>query len=234
MSSANFLKFNQKESLPSDKKNRKGAMRNLFKKRKELGVNLMSPEIVKEVSRQIERRNLIQIAMSFLFACGLVGFSYLGIFLYGYTNAKNLEPVQDRLKAVNQAISSLEAQTATLAGFQNTLSSVASLLSQHMYWTRFLRVLESVTLQDVKYDSVSVNSGSNALTLNGIARTYRDIGKQVRAFQKATYMFPEVSVTTANAIIDQAGQVIGVKFTLSLTVNLDTIKGLGNGTSTPQ
>lgn len=233
MSDTNFLKSTPKTTPSSDKKNQKRGVRNFFR-RKELGVNLMSPEIAKEVTRQIEKKNVLQIFVSFIVACGLVGISYLGIFMYGYFNAKNLKPVQDRLIAINQEISLLEQNSPALATFQNTLSSLAHLLTSHLYWTRFLEKLEEVTLKDVQYDSLSVSFVSDGLTLNGIARTYRDIGNQIRAFQNESATFPSVSVHTANAIVDQGGQVTGVNFTLSLTVNLDIIKGLGHGTSTPQ
>ncbi|MBI4272813.1 hypothetical protein HY621_03100 [Candidatus Uhrbacteria bacterium] len=233
MADTNFLKSASKPSAPSEKKNQKRGVRNLFR-RKELGVNLMSPDIVREVTRQIERKNVIQILISFLVACALVGVSYLGIFIYGYFNAKNLKPIQDRLSTVNQEISSLELNSPALAAFQNTLSALAILLSDHIYWTRFLDQLEAATLKDVKYESLSVSTASNSLTLNGVAPSYLDIGKQIRAFQNASSTFPTVSVGTANSILDQGGQVTGVNFTLSLTVNLDIIKGLGNGTSTSQ
>ncbi len=233
MVDTNFLKPASKTSPSSEKKNQKRSMRNFFR-RKELGVNLMSPEVAKEVTRQIERKNLIQILVSFIVASALVGVAYLGIFIYGFFNSKNLKPVQDQLATVNQEISVLEQNSSALTSFQNTLSSLANLLSGHLYWTRFLEKLESVTLKDVQYDALSVSSTSNALTLNGVARSYLDIGKQIRAFQNASSTFPTVSVNSANAIIDQAGQVTGVNFTLSLTVNLDIIKGQNNGTSTSQ
>ncbi len=231
MADINFLKQSVKTPSIPEKKNLKKGVRNFFR-RKELGVNLMSGEIVKEATRQIEKKNLIQILVSFITACALAGIVYAGIFIYGYFNAKNLHPIQDRLSAVNREISLLEQNSPALTVFQNTLSSLSNLLSNHLYWTRFLEKFEQTTLKNVQYDSLSISSASNALTLNGIAPSYSDIGKQIRAFHNASSTFPKVSVNSANAILDQSGQVAGVNFTLSLTVNLDIIKGLGNGTST--
>lgn len=228
----NFLqKQNQKET-PTQKQAKKG-VRALFR-RKELGVNLMSPEIIKEVSRQIERKNLIQVFGSLGIAVGLVALAYLGLFLYDFINGKNLNPVRDRLVQVDQEISGLEQNSQALSAFQNTLGSLRTLLDDHIYWTRFLQKLESVTLKNVKYDALTISSAANTFVLGATADTYSDIGKQLRAFQEAKDTFPAVSVAGANAVIDQGGQIVGVNFTLSLTFNPDSIKGYEHGTSTSQ
>ncbi len=229
----NFVQKTNPKETPPEKKQAKKGVRALFR-RKELGVNLISPQIVKEVSRQIERKNLIQISVSLAIAAGLVALAYLGIFIYDYVNNKNLNPVRDRLTRVNQEIASLEQNTQALSAFQNTLGSLRTLLNDHIYWTRFLQKLEEVTLKSVKYESLTVSSTGNTFVLSARGDTYSDVGKQLRAFQDAKEIFPAVSIAGANALIDQGGQIVGVNFTLSLTFNLDSIKGFEHATSTSQ
>jgi len=235
MPDSNFLKPDASaakgDQTKTEKEKKPQKRKNIFR-RKELGVNLMSPDIMLEVSRQVERKNLIQVLTSFLIAVGLVGAAYGSIFIYDLLKADEHAALQARLDAVNTEIASLEKNTSALTAFQDTLGSIRNLLDKHVYWTQFLTALEKATLQAVEYDSISVSSGSNVLTLGALTDSYQTVGKQIRAFQSASSTFPDVSVRSANAILDQAGDITGVTFTVSLTYNGEILTQTGNATST--
>ncbi|MBI2484348.1 hypothetical protein HYV71_04155 [Candidatus Uhrbacteria bacterium] len=218
-----------KAILEKEKKSQK--RKNIFRK-KELGVNLMSSDVMREISSQVERKNLFQVLTSFFVALGLVGIGYLVILIYDATQADDRSNLDARLTALNAEIANLEKNTSTLTAFQDKLGTIRSLLEQHVYWTQFLTELEKATLQAVEYDSISVSSGSNVLTLGALTDTYETIGKQIRAFQNASSTFPEVTVRSANALLDQAGDIAGVTFSMSLTYNGEILTQIGNATST--
>lgn len=237
MPEQNFLKQDasstrsEQTKAGAEKEKKPQKRKNIFR-RKELGVNLMSPDVMREVSRQVEQKNLFQVLISFAVALGLVGVAYLGIFLYDLSQAQDRESLNARLTAVNTEIANLEKNTSALTAFQDTLGSIRVLLEQHVYWTQFLAALEKATLQAVEYDSISVSSGTNVLSLGALTDSYETIGKQIRAFQNASSTFPEVSVRSANAILDQAGDITGVTFAVSLTYNGEILTQTGNATST--
>lgn len=239
MPDQNFLKQDTSDAkgeqgkTGADKDKKQLKRKSIFR-RKELGVNLMSPDVIREVSRQVERKNLFQVLVSFLVAVGIVGLAYGGIFLYDFSKASERAAVDARLTVVNEEITALETNTSVLTVFQDTLGSIRTLLEKHVYWTQFLAALEKATLQTVKYDSISVSSGSNTLTLGALTDSYQIVGKQIRAFQNASSTFPTVSVNSANAILDQAGDISGLTFSVSLTYNEEILTQNVNAPATKE
>ncbi len=123
----------------------------------------------------------------FLIACigvGVVAIVISGI-LFGYQ--KYLEGVSTA-KTAQLAAEQKGIDTDTVDQFirlRDRLVSAQTLLNQHVGLSQFFDVLESLTLQNVKFDSleVKINDDHSAhIQMSGIAKTFNALAAQSNAF----------------------------------------------------
>lgn len=189
----------------------------------DFGVNLMPAELKPFIGAP-QKTFTHRLIVSVLWGGGLAAFIYAGIWGYGYYLSNNkLKPLSNELTVVNADISSLEAQRTELLAFQSSLSNAKTLLDKHKYWSQFLEALERFTITDVAYINV-ISSQDGSITMAGFAKDYRAVGRQLVAFQQATEVISSASISSANAVLNPNGEVIGVNFSLSLKLQPNVLK----------
>ena len=216
MADLNFLETGQKKPNTPEKK--RGMFSFGKKKKGTVGVNLITSEAQKEASSRVIRKNIIQLAVSFLIALILALLVYGGVLLYGSREAGRVAVVRSQLDAVEQDIARLEKENKKLLGFQNKLTAVKSLLDSHISPLPFFDELEKNTLPDVSYDTLVLTKKGTA-SLSAATTNYTTLGRQLLAFEQSERFITRVQFSSISSSLDQLGEIIGIRFSISL--NLD-------------
>lgn len=118
----------------------------------------------------------------------LLGAAVVGAGLtFGYQ--KYLESVQTARKAkLEQAEKSINVDTVeSFIRLRNRIHASESLLNQHVYATQFFDVLEKITLQNVRYQSLILSIGEDRtakIEMHGIARSFNALAAESAEFAK--------------------------------------------------
>ncbi len=221
MEEVNFLKAERREQ-ETEKKKRKQR-----EKEQEVegvpGVNLMTKEAIEGVARSQMSSHVKVLLWSAVFAVLVNLFLFAVVAVYGLVVQKNADQLQLNLGKIDQEITDIEKNAAALTKFQNKLSSAKSLLEGHTYWSQFLTEFEKQTLANVSFGGLSVAAGS-PFSLSATSPDFKTLGRQLLAFQRAPHLMNNVHVTAGNAVLSQFGDVAGVSFEVSFSLNPEILK----------
>lgn len=217
MPDLNFLETTKGKKQAPEKKR---SFFSFFKKKSKrvVGVNLITSEAQKEASHAIIRKNIIQLAVSFLIALILALLIYGGVLLYGSQEAGKVAILQGQLDVVEQDITRLERENRKLLGFQNKLTEGKALLDNHTSLLPFFQALEKNTLADVTYDTL-VLANEGTVTLAAVTKNYTTLARQLLAFEQSKNFITTVRFSSIAASLDQLGAIIGIRFNIALQLD---------------
>lgn len=187
-------------------------------------VNLVASSVSQQTARSTVHRNAALLWHTFVVSVACVLLGTIGLTLYGLYLQRQLTGVTSTLAQTNAEIKTLEKDAGDLIAFQNRLGKIRTLLDGHVYWTQFLDALEKVTLPAVSYDNLSVSTQGSAMMLSASAPDYATVAQQLKAFQEAKHLASSASISGATAQVNQQGDTIGVKFSISFTLNPGVLK----------
>lgn len=193
--------------------------KDLFSNPKILEVNLIKGE-----ARVLFdwRKELLVLLVVFLIAGSLVAELYFGLDWWGREEMANAQLLSNQIDALNRDIAQIKGQTDAALTYQAKTTAVGQLLTNHIYWTKFLRWLEKDTLSSVKYAGFSGDL-TGLYKLAASAPSYAEVSWQAKAFRDDPLVV-KVEVTSAGgASKDTKGQ-SGISFPLSLQVKPDIFK----------
>lgn len=193
------------------------------KKKRGVGVNLITTEAQKEATTAVIRKNSIQLGVSFLLSLGLALIVYGGLFLYGLRETGRVALLRQNLNNVEQDITILEKENKKLLGFQNKLTAIKSLFDEQRTLAPFFDGLEKNTLPEVAYETLTL-SDDGAATLSAGTENYTTLARQLLAFDRAKEFVAKAQFSGITSSLDQLGTIIGVRFTVSLQLAPDVMK----------
>jgi hypothetical protein len=115
----------------------------------------------------------------FIFAITLVTYGALG-FGYGPYLERQVSLRDTEISALAKAIP--EKDQERFLEFYSQLTSLRSVLDNHVTHTSFLTWLESNTNQNVFYSSLTTNTTRQEVVLEGIADSYETLAQQLQVF----------------------------------------------------
>lgn len=187
------------------------------------GVNLMSQEAMREVARGHQKKNFMILSGGVIAGLVLFALAFVGVRVYAYVIAKDARQLSVNLGKIDEEITALEKNSAVLNQFQNRLTVLKSLLDGHIYWSQFIAELEKYTLPSVAYDALSVAPGT-AISFSATAPDFRTLARQLLVLQEAKSLVDAVRITAGSAQLDQSGDIDGVSFEVSFTMNPNILK----------
>lgn len=187
------------------------------------GVNLMTGESRAFLAQETVPKNLRILLGACCAALAAVLILFLGLKGYGFLVTQQLRELVSTRSAVDAQITTLEKDGKTLIAFQNKLSALKALFENHTYWSQFFIEFEKNVLPTVTFDGVSIAAG-NAISMSGTAPDYQTVGRQLLAFQRATGLMSSVRITSGDSLMSQTGDVTGVRFEVSFSINPDVLK----------
>ncbi len=221
MPDLNFVKAQEEEKKVAlaNTKTRKSEARTV----EESGVNLMSKEALATVARGETRKQLMILVWSVCAAVVLSVVLYGFVEVYAYFVQRSANELQINLGKIDDEIQKIEQNGPALIQFQNKLSTIKSLLDSHAYWSQFIAQLEAHTLPTVTYSGLSIAAGS-PVAFSATAPDFRTLAKQLLIYQQAPELMSAVQISSGNATLDQFGNISGVSFEVSFTINPAVLK----------
>lgn len=160
---------------------------------------------------------------------------FLALFLFGHKlwrekQIKDLNSKIESLKVSESAFGNLEENAKTL---QNQLKNLKELLSSHVYFSSFLKILSEVTLKDVQYSSLTTDT-TGTTSLTGTAKNYQSIALLITRLKAMPFLDesgqPKIdqsgqslkvfsSVELQNSSLEKSGEKNIYRFSINLTFN---------------
>lgn len=164
-------------------------------------------------------RELIKENKSVVFACTVL-FLVLAVYsgAYFYTSSLNgrIENVLEEVKSI-QGQRNTETEEAVL-DLDGKLSTVSSLLDNHIYSSKLLKFIESITHPKVYFINFTFRAAEGTVILNGSTENYVSFGEQYIAFQQNEKIS---SLRLSDIKLSKAGK---VQFGLSFNVDKSVFK----------
>lgn len=204
-------------SKPTGGEKEKIKQQKRFGGRRGVTVNLATREIMRETAKRIGRKSVRTISISIVVSLALSALSYGVVLIYGQMQKRTFETVTSPLGEINKEIEALEGKSKELITFQSKLVAVKSLFDGHTYMADVFSKLEKTTLPEVSYTDVSVTPNMT-MNISGIANSYTTLGRQLLAFKRAGDFVSKADISSAAAVLGSDGQISGVNFTMSLTI----------------
>lgn len=180
-----------------------------------LDVNLLS----KEYAEVFKIRNQKSVFITWLvITAAAIGFAYLGIHLYQLKKSANIRQaglINAELEKTIATYSSLEQEDALLL---KKISSLRTLLDNHISISKFLQLLEAATTPEVTYTAIAA-SKEGLVTITALATDYTAVGRQLAILQEHTDWVKDAQITAAQLAKDNQAKSRGVGFDLMLKVD---------------
>lgn len=160
---------------------------------KEVDVNLIPAGFHLLPNKTIYTR----LILSALAALLLVGLGLGGALLYGQKFKKQEKAVELELVGSQERFQALKIRERELTALNDRLFLIKDLFNQHIYWTKFFGILEKVTIPEVYYTNINA-ALDGSISLTATAESYLALARQYLAYQQATDVIKEVSVSGIN------------------------------------
>lgn len=145
-------------------------------------VNLL-PE---EFSTKIDFRGRgMVLGLSVAGAILLVALVYVGLVIYENSIVARTRAATETRQSIESEIATLSSEQEESIAFEERLKLIRSMLNQHVYWTKFFKLLETYTVADVTFSGSIRLSAPGKYTLAATGRDYQSVAQQLLAFQQA-------------------------------------------------
>ncbi len=176
------------------------------------GVNLVPSSVQVKSWKQITTLFIIALVSSLV----IVAIFYFGLLTWNTTLEVNRAETLDKIEEIEQKLLDLGKDNKEINKKGKEISLVYQVLNKHIYWSNFFNLLEKYSLSEVYYTSFSAGN-NGAITLDAVAKTYADVGRQLKILQQ-----PEAKEFAVEAEISSASVTDeGVSFTVTLVLNPD-------------
>jgi len=141
--------------------------------------------------------------------------SYVGLD-YGYKPY-----LENEIQKLDESIAKYTAQVSpadqtNLINFYSQLSNLKTLLSGHVFGSRFFEWIEKYTQINVSIQNLSFNAAQGTINISGLAKSIDDIGEQVFVFSQ----LPEVKKINLSGITAAPSKTSQLwQFTLAVTID---------------
>lgn len=186
-----------------------------------LDVNLIPRELAEKMRPLTKIRRLLwAVIFSWLIIFAIYGGM---VWCQGYLMS-NVKQAQLRIKKIDAEIESYQSWQKEALAFNAKIEDISKILDQHIYWTAFFSFLESNTLPEVRYQSLS-GDVAGIFTLSATAPNYETVAKQIALFKNSD-LVSNVSVASATAALttpaeEAEASIASVKFNISIMVKPD-------------
>lgn len=187
----------EKKAEKTDEKKKEKSKTEMAGQDREIEISLMPGKAI-VIPRIIRSRFLIFIAT-------LVTVLTIAFVIWLYTNwhFEKIGAEVERIKGEIQLLtgkSSFYFETRDkIAGLEEKARKVESILNNHIYWTKFFKLLEAYTIPDIYYGDFSADT-SGMIHLNATARNLLSAARQYIAFSEASDFVKEVKASGVKKI----------------------------------
>lgn len=169
---------------------------------------------IKEYGPVHKNSNIFSIIATILFL--LAFFSSVGLFVYQKIIEQQITSASTELKEAETAFDIDKIQELISAGAR--IQSIHGLLDKHVAMSEILVLLQNLTVKTIKFDNLTISneSGSPSISMNGESLTYNAIARQSEIFKSNSFL---TSVAFSDFSLDDKG-LVKFRFSGRLSPNL--------------
>lgn len=172
-------------------------------------VSLMPEEIL--VTERMVRERIFILITVILVAGFILILSYLWLQWRSEIAREKVYRVKSEITTLEEQIKQYSQIVSQAKNLEAKASKVGNLFQNHVYWTKFLALLEKYTVPDVYYGDFSAEV-DNKIILNAVGRDLTAVARQLVAFSNAPEFVKEVNISNIS------GGKGGVTFQINLTL----------------
>ena len=131
----------------------------------------------------------------------------------------------EKKETIGEKVDRLADQASEKAeNVKKKIDTAKAIIEHHVYWTKVLRILERLTIQDVYYKNLTANV-NGTITISAAATSYTSVAKQYLVFQQAVNEIASVKITGAQGDAAEAE----VSFNVILQLKPEVFYNLSKG-----
>jgi len=161
------------------------------------------------LNEQIDDQQVIYFSIGVVLIIIIASIVIYGI---GYGQSSQASSYKNKIEAVDQQLSSLESIEETALALGVAQEEINTLYSRQITYSNLISDLSDLGLKNVSLTNVSLDGTDSSLQIQGVARSYRDVNKQVVAYHKSESLDDIQIVSAAD---DSEGK---VQFLISASV----------------
>ncbi len=158
------------------------------------------------------------VSLTAVVTLAVVILAYIGLVVYQRAVIGETASIEEQITSVRTQIDTYDNFRKESDIVRRHVDDLALLLNQRIHWKRFFDMLETHTLPEVYYSSVTVDAGGT-VSLNAIGSTTEAVSRQLTLLKRSPDFVTNVSISTLVPVLDSTTQrPAGYSFTLSLAV----------------
>lgn len=142
-----------------------------------------------------------------------------------YVTQRAVDTAKSRYDTLNEQISQVQTQIQGRGADVNRVtlflqhaSASTEALDAHVSWTPVLTMFEKSAMPGIRYKTFSGDASLSAVNVDVIAPSYKDASAQILMFRSLPGV-QSVRAVTASSIVDEAGALKGVSFSLDIRLS---------------
>ncbi|GEM_PF-4311214 len=153
------------------------------------------PEEFRPREAQIETKLVSTVLGSIIVSAAIVGGALFVLSLFQLGADTDLDSAQRQAQETVGKINNKTGIRTEGETLQKTMDMVSGLLDRHVYWTKWLGVLETRTNVGIQWDGMAINAPLRTVTLSGLGTSLTAVAQQIVALRK-TSQVESVSITS--------------------------------------
>lgn len=166
------------------------------------------------------RKRVLVLVFALVIEALVIGGAYFYVLRLTEGQGTSLDNLTQRSEAVIESIKEKELAAEDMVNFDKQARAVEESLKFHITWSSFFDLVESQTKPNVKYVNFVGDADSGVVSLSAMGKTFRDVAEQIVAFREHP-MVESVQINSAAARINELGEVVGVAFSMVITMDLN-------------
>lgn len=189
-----------------------------------LRVSLLLPEFGEESHDW--RRTWLILALVIVLEIVVIGTAYILVLQRVNKRTAEKKTLTERLAALQTSVKEGETRIAEVAAYSVQLSAAEKALDEHTYWSQVFSILTQRARPGTKFINFIGDSNKATISIDAVAPSYRLAAEQI-VEMKADPSVESVRTTAASARVSDTGELLGVTFTMHITLAPESFKRPG-------
>lgn len=159
-------------------------------------VNLIPAEAIKV---SISPNKIVILCLCAILACTLVFAGWLGSNAYYDKVTKKINDANQKLVAADITIRNYRGLLEQVRQTKDSTDTIQLLLDKHVYWKMIFTKLETYTIPEVYYTTMTADS-NGSLTLSAVGKDYLAAIKQLKVYEQATDFITGVIISNPTPV----------------------------------
>lgn len=133
----------------------------------------------------------------------------------------NISNLENEKAQIEKQIQESRADENKIAQIKTKIILANTFLDKHLYWDKFFEIMESRTVQGVRYETFKIDN-TGQLKLDAVAENFEVLSQQISKFNNSADYFSNIEMSSVSVDQDKkTGKIGGIDFFISMNVDTD-------------